>query len=701
MRTSFACSVGILCGLVASTTTGKAWALDQYLDLEPPETISGYGYGYNSIARSHTLKKCVSFGTKTIDAGGPSGNVAHYTAVNSSSELADEMDLSVATKYSMSMGVVNTSASSKVGFFQKTKVNRSSLTILANWSGVDPMKYIDGDITLKPEYLAMVGTPAFRANCGDFLVVGMQSGRWLYGTVQVSSESTQMQSQLVAGGAISAEGGGQSGSVDVGGLNKIANSITNAKIDFELVTSANSNNTPKTVKDFDKFVTTFPGMAGAKQIYKLKAVPYEKIIANWPQTNPLAPLTDADKLNVLGEAAWTLVALIDDTDFVTKNIGLFAVGSTPAKRDARNAYLKSRREFYKSQLDAMRNGAKNCDVDWAGTPACESLYNKWKGWEDFAFGEYEQMPIRYVSDCYGAREVTLNGKSAADTITGALAGTKGNFTLANNGADRKIGGSAVSVVAYLDFKPNFSGGDPLATRKLSASLSMKIAEKTHDKTEFKHTMKVDVADLSVPDMSGGGAPVTLNQCAYKNDGVKAELLSQDPAPCELLKQLSPGNLQPYNVCKTAAADNKHHGFLFATEPEGDGFRNPKFTKNVQGVITSLQCTVDGAESDDTGAIGCSSIGLKSIQLELLNKEDLAADKWVQPPPTPLTVSPTLMNAAAVPKGIVAPVGYSTNLRKAQSAGKALAMSKRSNKRAAACSAGLVSVDGECVIKMKR
>lgn len=441
-----------------------------------------------------------------------------------------------------------------------------------------------------------------------------------------------------------------------------------------------------------------PQPAGAKQIYKLKVVPYEKIIANWPPTKDLAPLTEGDKLNVLGEAAWVLVALIDDTDFVTKNLGLFAIGSTPAKREARSSYLRGRRDFYKSQLDAMRNSAKNCDVDWAGTPVCELLYNKWKGWEDFAFAEYEQMPIRYVSDCYGSREVTLNGKTAADTLTGALAGTKGNFTLVNNGADRKIGGSAVSVNAYLDFKPNFSGGDPLAVRKLTATLYMGIAEITHDKTEFRHTLKADVADLSVPDMSGGGAPVTLNQCAYKGDGVKAVLEAQNPAACEPLKAFEP----MYTTCKNAAALNKHHGFLRAVEAEGQGFRNPKLTKGVQGVITSLQCTVDGAESDDTGAIGCSSVGLKSIQLDLVNREDLAADKWTQPPPTPLTVNPGIMTGAATPKGVTPSPGYSVNLRKAQSAAKALSQSKRSPRTGSVtCATGLVNVRGECALKLKR
>src|SRR5262249_50511582 len=122
----------------------------------------------------------------------------------------------------------------------------------------------------------------------------------------------------------------------------------------------------------------------------------EAIVANWPPSNPLAPLTSEQKLSQIAAAAYGLIALVDDSDFVIHNASLFAMGTTPQKRDNRLGHMKARRTFYQGQLDQMRAQAKSCDVDWNGTPACEQLYNKWKGFDDFAVNEYEQFPIRYI-----------------------------------------------------------------------------------------------------------------------------------------------------------------------------------------------------------------------------------------------------------------------------------------------------------------
>ncbi len=670
----------LACGALSVASTQNAWALDKYLDLEPPETLSGVGFGYNSISREFVLRKCVNFGSAlTSDGSGASGDALNYSWVTTNDQLAEAMDLSVRTKFSMSMGVASVSASSKVKFFQETKTNYSTLTILAHYNMVEPMKYIAGDITLKPEYLAMLGTPQFRAQCGDYIIIGQQSGRWIDGTVQLLAKDTNTQSRLAVGGVVDGNYGTASASVGVDTLNQMKSS-SNSKDLMIRHTSSGAGAAPLTVDDFIKVVKEFPGKNGPKQTYKLKAVPYESIVANWPPSNILAPITAEQKLSAIAEAAWGLSALIEDSDFVSHNAGLFATGTTPTKRDARVAHVKARRAFYQTSLDSMRNVAKNCDAEW--TSSCESLYTKWKSWEDFAVAEYEQFPVRYVSDCYTPREVTFAGHSVKDTIEGVIK-IPGQFR--NTKGDRQVGGGPVGFSAYLDFKPNFSGGDPLAATKLLATLRMKMEEKGADHTTFENTVNVDVADISKPDLSSG-APVTLQQCAYKGLGVRAPQVPMSSSVCDALK---PFGGAMYENCKDAMASQKHHGMLFAKAREDAEVEN--FTSGGVGVVKSMKCQVDKLDGDngnDTPFLGCSNIGLLSIQYDLVNKQDLAADAWVAPKEV-LTI--------VTPKGMSAPAALSAAIRKVRTK----PMSARRG-TAKTCVAPLVSIgNGECAPALKR
>lgn len=689
-----------LCGLTAGLTSSQALAqgpnsrseeereADKYLDLEPPETLSGYGYGYNSVARQHTLKQCVTFGTGRIDVGGPSGDTLQFNSVKSNDELADDMDLSVSAKFAMSMGVASTSASTKVKFLQGTKTSFFTHTILASYSSVEPMKYIAGSIVLKPEYKAMLGTPAFRAACGDYVVIGMQGGRWLYGTVQLVAKDTTTQSRLAAGGAVDVESGTMSSGGGVNTVNAMKSASNSNDLTIRVSTSGSQTN-PVNIDQFIAFVQAFPKQNGAKQTYKLKAVPYEGVVDDWPPSNPLAPLTDLIKLNTLAEAAWGLIALAEDTNFVTQNAGVFALGTTPAKRTARANFIKARRGFYLSQLDALRSGAKNCDVDWKSSPACEQLYTQWKDWENFAIAEYEQLPRRYTSDCATPREVTLAGTDLAMTLNTHLNKAIGAFQ--NIKGDREIDGGPTAVRAFLDFKPNFTGGDPLATRKLLATLDMQIQEKGGDQSTFVYAPRIDVADLAQP-IPNGGSMVTLNQCAFTGTGVRAAQVSPNTTACDGLKQL--GFPQLADQCKASLAGAKHHGILFATAAKGA--RTETFTKGVSGAIRSLKCTVDSDLKDDTKSIACPEIGVGSVQFDLVNSQDVLADKWVSPP---LTVNPALVKN--LPKGVQPSASYTATVRKSIDTSKKPLSTQTKVLRAPACKAGLVAYRGECVRPLKR
>ena len=671
--------VSAACGILTLTGSQAAFAIDKYIDLEPPQTKSGLGYGYNSISREFVLRSCVEFAPGLTEGGsGASGDDFKFSSIVSNAQLADEMDLSVATKFSASMGVASVNSSAKVDFFRSVKTNFLTHTILASYNNVEPMKYIAGDLKLKPEYAALIGTPAFREQCGDYVIIGEQKGRWFFGTVQLSVKDTLTESKLAAGGAVDGQYGTFAAEVSANTVNKMKEAAKTEDLQIR-VTSSGTNSVSLTIDQFLAQVKGFPGANGPKQTYKLKAVPIESIVTNWPANNPLAPLTAEQKLARVAEAAWGLTALIADSDFVLQHAKLFAIGTTQAKRDARIAHIKARRGFYQAQLDAMRSSAKSCDVDWGGTPACESLYNKWKNYEDFAVAEYDQFPARYVSDCYAPRDAS---EAIQGTLKLALGDTMSQFS--NTKGDREVGGGPVNFSAHLTFKPDHTGGDPLDTRKLLASLRIKVEESKADHTTFETSIKSSVVDLGKAEMTASG-PVTLNQCAYRGDtGVKATLVTENPAACDPLKAI---NKQAYESCKTAVENNKYHGILRGKT--GEDPRNETFNKNPRGVLSSMTCMVDSDHSNDTAAIGCSKIQLQSVQLDLVNIQDMQADKWV---------APKVNNVLVIPKGLKAAGAYAAIVKKAVATPRKLVLPAGKNR---ACQGALVSVGGECVPKLKR
>jgi hypothetical protein len=574
------------------------------------------------------------------------------------------------------MGVVSVNASTKVGFFQSTQANLLTQTILASYTNVDAFKYIAGDIALKPQYLAMVNTPAFRQNCGDYLIIGEQSGRWFFGTAQLVVKDTVTESKLAQSGVVDVSYGTYSASVDENTVNKMKQASNSTDIHVNVISSDASSPMSLTIDQFLAQTRSFPTTTGNKQTFMLKAVPYETIVTNWPPSNPLAPLTSAQKLNVVAGAAAGLIALVDDANFVTRNPGLFAMGTQSAKRAARLAYITARKNRFQAELDTMRNTAKDCDVDWKAQ--CDTLYEKWKNFTDFAIAEYGQFPIRYLSDCYSPRDAgDLSTKLSSTTD---LAGSRGHFT--STRGDHEMGGGPISFSAYLDFRPNFSGGDPLAARTLLADFKISMEETKGDHSTFEYRGQyADAFDLSKPDYSGGSVPATLAQCSFNGTGVKAPQVTPDSSICNSLWAV--GQVAVDN-CRQAIALNKHHGILSATTTKNA--RTEVFSKNPLGVFRSMTCTVDGGTDEDQTDIGCSSVSLLAIQLDLVNKADIAADSWVAP------FDPTAFR----PPGLTLNPGFETKLR-------SLRVMKTTTLRTAPrrCPGGLVNVGGSCVPALKR
>jgi hypothetical protein len=630
--------------------------------LDPPQTQSGYGYGYNSLAKQFVLRQCVTFGKGVTDDGsGGGGEDMHFSRVTSNSQLADAMGLSVGVKFSASMGFASASASDKVGFFQNTKTNMLTETILASFSKVDPMAYIAGDISVKPEYVKLIGTPAFREQCGDYLVIGEQKGRWYYGTVQLVISDTSTESKLVQAGDAEASYATASLSVSEGTVNSMKSATGSKDLEIQ-VTSSGTKTMSLNVKEFLNQVHEFPKQNGAKELFKLKAVPYESIVVNWPPQNPLAPITEADKLDAIASAAFGFESLIEDSDFILRNPKLFALGVT--KREARLQYIKARHAFYQQSLAAMRKDAKTCDVDWKGTPACQQLYEKYKNFDDRMAKEYDQFPIRYVSDCSTPRTVEIGAKLPKV------------INLDHVGGDTNFDGGPGALAAYLNVFPEFTGGNRLAVRKLDATIDLKVYEAKSDWSAWGASPKINgVVDLDDKALS---MSTPMDQCSYQGSGVKAPPVSVDTPACDVLKQIAKGSELAHAACKQKIG-TKFEGILHGVTTQDP----TTFTySHGKGLLNAISCNFQGI---DQGKLICSNISVPSVQLDLVNSRDIEADKWDAPKDA---------NADATPNGQNPDPKVSSNH-------KALTASKSKSKPSRACKPGFVNESGNCVPVTKR
>lgn len=667
---------GAMCGAIAVMGSHPAWSLDKYLDLDPAPTKSGYGFGYNSISKEFVLRQCVEFAPKYSDDGSGNGGVSqHYSLATNSSQLADAMGVSIGAKFSASMGFASGSASEKVSFFQSTKTKLFTETIVSSFSDSEPMSYIAGEIKIKPEYAKLLSSPAaFREQCGDYVIVGEQKGRWMYGTFQLDVQDTSTESHLATAGVVDASWATASMSVSDKTLQDI-NEKTHGKGVTIAVISSDSKRSSTDLNGFLKAVHSFPRDNGRKETFKLKAVPYDAIVSNWPVKDVLAPLTDADKLGIIASAAFTLQALIDDAKYVTSNQALFALGI--AKKTARLNYLTARANRYQAELDDIRKRAKGCDSDWSPKDDrkdhCEKLYGEWKDFEGYAVAEYDQFPVRKTANCEATRMVNFTSD-----FRRLLGNDRVTLLDHTKPGDSDLGGGPAAFSAYLNIKPELTGGDPLDVRKLDARLSIHVEETKDDHSAFEKTLIANgVYDLGGQEQQMSGS---MAQCSYHGNGITLNPIMVDTAACDTVKKLLPGSTVADAYCKSKVG-SPFEGLIHQTTAKDP--TSFTFNKNAKGLLSSISCDFSGGSH---GRITCSNISFLDVPLDLVNNADVDADKWD---------APKEPNSKSTPKGQNPPAKRSSKLK------ELIQHKEKANTATGPCKEGFEKEGGACVPKTKR
>ncbi len=571
-----------------------AHAFEQTLELRPigPAPL---GSGYASVEKQYRPKVCVQFGPGRSSGIGGGVTNSFYQVLNNS-ELLDRMDLGVTAGFDLAISGVTVGFDFKMTFAKEVSTNLFKQTVLAAYMDLDAPSFIDGDITLKPEF-AGKSPEEIKASCGDFLVVGRQEGKEFYGTAQweISKATTAIDFDLATALKVAFETGGVEAALTT--LSKYKKTDSMDKLDIKIATTEGSAAVQTMggfLEQYDKFPKT-----SKKKTVKVIAVPFKDIVTGWQQGSALA-FTNETMLQQLVDVAYGHMALIADLDFITVNKSLFALGSTKALSDIRFAILKGAKAKYMADLVQLRKDAKGCDTNF-GTK-CSAVYEKWKLWS--LADQYAAIPERYTSSCEG---VTIPGAPQTLTVDGA-----NGWSLLNgadkvipfpghSGGDSYMGNHAVKVTASLALTPSSN------RKSLDAKLKVKLAEVGHTSngkplwlqdTSFEDSISGKVFDLATPASTALlGTERDLNRCKFKSQPFVGKLIKGYAGYIE------------HTTGKHPAKDVHH-----IITPSG-----------ASGILSSLSCVV-AAHLGQSKKIECKAPAFKDTALALINEQDEDADE---------------------------------------------------------------------------
>lgn len=662
MRRTSLCVAAILGSAFAASPVLAGQSSPTVIVIEPPSIPVVLGSGYDSMRGNWMpVTQCFSYinRTATVGASGPASSAGTTWSLAMDQEnVASAMNLSAAASVQISFGG-SLSASDKGGFATKSKTSHSSLTIIGAWSQVNPMQILMPSSDPKGILINVAryaNAAAFRAECGDFVVVGVQTGREIYGTFSVTNDSTSSNNKLNNDAAVSYSSlmGSATASFDYAAAS--SDSSLQSALAAQIWTNDVTPPVPTNMKEFQKEMSDYSSGAKYKPsspaVVMLMLQPYSTIATNWPTAwveNPLAPSPD-DKLEWLASAAFTIQGLITDSQHVIDHghphipdvLGynatggnLYALGLTDGKRRKNLDYIKSRNAFYRSELTDLQKafGENKCALAGAfsasGQPQtiCDRLANHWQNFDAVASAEYANFPQRYASSCYtsgnGSAGVSLPGTKAqavnAASLEGAFFGGA-PVKLDHFHGDTNMAGNPVQLRAAITLLANNAHGRLDEATNLLGKLNLVTTEVGGDGTAFQTTVTKPVFYLNG---QNGQAPSPASQAL----GTYGECVFASPS----------GIRNPVVPVSLGASVGQRdaQGALFqntGSNPRGV----VKFTGVGQGqragILGDVSCTVYGGSGDDSSVESCTAATFLDVQLDLKDKLDVIAEDadWKAP-----------------------------------------------------------------------
>ena len=373
------------------------------IEIDPLPGVN-YGFGYDTQRRQsfgrgggcieYNPSRKFSMGTPTSESG-----IDHVT---STSEIAEQMDLSVGVSIKASFGAFSGSASSKTKVSSGTNTNQYNLSILAYSYARDVPSFIDPSaIRLKQRYIDMLNDPTrrgqFRAECGDSFVYGVQEGREFYGTATVEKQTIKSWSKFQQDTSADGKYGGVSVDIDTKYAKAMSSAFGLNNIKLRMASSDPGGANPTSVEALINRYKTFNVGSGPRRPIKMFLAPYS-YAEGFPIDDPLAPITNDEKLGYMANALWDLKAIIQDAGFIITSPRMFAMGTTSRKRNARLAAVRRAKAEWQREFDSLRNQASACVDNFTDT--CDQLAMRYRDKDMLA--ERAILPVRYNSEGEGS-----------------------------------------------------------------------------------------------------------------------------------------------------------------------------------------------------------------------------------------------------------------------------------------------------------
>jgi hypothetical protein len=585
-RTGFPCFVAIAIGFVPVGSAAQSQLFTRV------DTFDGVrlGMSYDMAAQRPAMagRPCVDFDAQKVFLQPANPPVdSNSERITRKYDLVKKMDLTADAQVKAITG--SYALGSRLQLADTSEVHQySETTMLWSYRMQDTPILLSEHITVKPEYLALLGQGPqgrddFRARCGTGFVIGMQTGEYYYGTLftQNVTEQAVQEIKLDVTYSIKASVNSQGylnykRSVD----EKTEKSVKSAKASHTDGQLVNSDDPEVIKQQWRDFKATGRGA----QVVRVLIAPYS-VASNVPVTGVLSEDRDQTRIDKLLESLWDLKTLMEAGSLVLREPKLFAMGVpglAGGKRPARLAYVRSSVQRWNVEYDQLLELTKRCVKEF--TPECKVAADRYAANPPIVERDVV-LPRRYASQCYGEVEVRLIPETIPDKGT-----TDGAREYVRQRGDNEMGGGPVKVNAEMKLWPD-------GRKLVRGRLQIRLEEDKKDHSTFVYSKEFNVFDL-VQAFRGQANP--LEEC-----------------------QVSPGRWTPL---QPVVAGTDIYGSLAYRTRRDERWVSMDSKNN--GLIRNLTCMVDGEGGDDK--VRCDPTALKAIYVTLVNALDEEAEKWAAP-----------------------------------------------------------------------
>lgn len=567
---------------VAAIAATPAFAQQPVFSRAEPFLGARYGMSYDMSARAaaQSGRPCVAFDPQQTarESDGDSKNQSE--SVVRSLDLVKTMNLSADAQIKSLTGTYEARTTLEVA--NKSEVHQFSETrFFYSYRLNDTVMLQTEHISVLPDYAALLkkgvaGLDEFRAKCGNAFVIGQQLGEYYYATAFKSSEtqSTNLSTNLNFSFSYR-------GTFNADALVKYASALNEVKkLEKLKIANATSNKqlpAPRNVEEAEKQWTEFVATGSSGNMVNVVVAPYTVAAGALPE-GVLAGNPDDAKLEVLLDALWDLKALKDAANFVLRRPEEFALGlPNGPKRKARLRDVARLLTEWGAEFDRLLAQTKKCMQSF--TEDCQRTSAQYESNPRIA--QSALLPAKYRNACYHSIEVSQSDDGAKD----------GQFDLFHTGrGDTEMGGGPVIVNATLHIFPD-------GPSRLLGRVTVTAEEDKADRSTFAGSREVEIFTLRPPvDLPNN----PLEECQLANPPILNRPLGQAPT---------------YGVAKGRSGRDDHSSIPF----HGDS----------GSLLRQIDCVVDTV-GNDSGRLHCSTPRLGVLQIALVNRLDIEAEKWTPP-----------------------------------------------------------------------